>query len=312
MKIFKETVWQRINKNIWLFIFMMLWIIFIFNLLSKFYHWDRFWWIYLPFAFTTDWIFSNTWMFVSSAIYVFIGIWIIIYLFKEKFIDNNNQRPNKCYYRMTTLLTLTVYVLFYVTNPWYTLQTHPRLFMYQDWKNITNKEIYFFLTERYWFKGDLYKPFETLEDSIEGLEFAMEINEPSLYMKIFKDLENYGYQKVLEKYKDKTFQSYFLRRITNINTNYIEEKNFFLNNFNHLDYLEKIALDNILLDVIMHINDQYAKFKNWVINEQDFYYNINKYWDKLYDIKWIHLNMFIQSEVLKYKKNSNWNWEKIN
>lgn len=311
MKIFKETIWSKINKNLYLFIFMLFWIVIILNLLGKFYHWDRFWILYIPFAYTIDWIFSNTWMFVSSIIYVFIWIWIIIYLFKEKFIDNNKKRPTKCYYRMITLVTLWVYAMFYITNPWYTLQTHPRLFLYQNWENITNKEIYFFLTERYWFDATLYKPFETLEDSIEGLEFAMEKNESGLYNSIFYDLEKFWYDKVLEKYKNKTFQAFYLRRMTNINTNYEEQKNFFLNNLKLLDYLEKNALDEIIVDVSKYTKKQFMEFNNLELSEKDFYYDINKYWDKIYDINWIHLNMFIQSEILKYKKTLNWDWEVI-
>lgn len=176
----KENVVESINKNIWLFLLMLIWISMMVLLFSKFYHWDRIWWIYVPFAFTTDGIFSNNWMFISSTIYWLFWTWMIIYLFKDKFIKDNKKRTNKWYYKAIVWVTLWLYWLFYITNPWYTLQTHPRLFMYQDWNNITNKTIYFYLTEKYGFDETLYKPFKTLDDSIAGLEFAMKINEYSL------------------------------------------------------------------------------------------------------------------------------------
>jgi hypothetical protein len=96
-------------------------------------------------------------------------------------------------------------------------------------------------------------------------------------MRIYKDLNEFGYKNILEKYKDKTFQAYFLRRMTNINTNYIEEKNFFLDNVKLLDYLEKNALDKILVDISIYTKEQYIKFLNKEVTEKDFYNNLNKY-----------------------------------
>lgn len=307
----KNTFLNRIENNIWLFFLMLIWVISIFLLLSNFYHWDRVYGFYTPFAFTVDWIFSNNWMFISSALYSTVWICFIMYLFFKKFIKEDKLRTNKWYYKMTILATLCVYILFYVTNPWYTFQTHPRVFMYQDWKNITNKEIYFFLTERYGFKWDLYKPFKTIDDSIAGLEFAMRVNESWLYESIFYDLEKFGYKDVLEQYKDKTFQTYFLRKITHINTNYQNEKNFFINNSKNLDYIEERGLDKILRDIASFTKQEYIKFTNLSIDEKTFFNTINSYWDSIYIIKWINHNMFIQSDIIEYKKNEKGDWNLI-
>ncbi|MDD3303216.1 MAG: hypothetical protein PHN31_06690, partial [Candidatus Gracilibacteria bacterium] len=261
--------------------------------------------------FTIDGIFSNEWMFQSVLIYSIIGISIILYIFYERFIVKENVKKDTWYYKTIFLIVIVVYGLFYITNPWYTLQTHPRLFLYQDGKNITNKGIYFYLTERYGFNETLYKPFRTMEDSIEGLEFAMENNEYSLYKKIFYDLEKYGYINVLKIYNDKTFQSYMLRKLTYININNQYEKNFFYNNLKVLDYLKEKGLDSIVRDVAIYTENEYGKFKQGNINEKDFYERIDYYGDKIYDVIGINSNMFIQSEHIMYKKNKNGDWELI-
>lgn len=311
MKFWKETFFEKTNNNKVLLMAFIIWILLICMLLGKFFHFVKVWVIYFPFAFTIDWIFSNEWMFQSVLIYSIIWISIILYIFYERFIVKENVKKDTWYYKTIFLIVIVVYWLFYITNPWYTLQTHPRLFLYQDGKNITNKWIYFYLTERYWFNETLYKPFKTMEDSIEWLEFAMENNEYSLYKKIFYDLEKYWYINVLKIYNDKTFQSYMLRKLTYININNQYEKNFFYNNLKVLDYLKEKWLDSIVRDVAIYTENEYWKFKQWNINEKDFYERIDYYWDKIYDVIWINSNMFIQSEHIMYKKNKNWDWELI-
>jgi len=284
----------------------MIWVALSVRFMLKFY---SFYYI-IPIRAELVWVFKDSKMVTSSLVFwiIWIVVWIVMLLFLIK-LKTNKDRLRLWIWAI--IFWLVINLLFYLINPWYTLQTHPRLFMYQDWKNIINKERYFFLTEKYWYDYTLYKPFKTLDDSIDGLEFAMIQNQPWLYMRIYKDLNEFGYKNILEKYKDKTFQAYFLRRMTNINTNYIEEKNFFLDNVKLLDYLEKNALDKILVDISIYTKEQYIKFLNKEVTEKDFYNNLNKYWDNIYDIKWIHLNMFIQSENLKYKKTVNWDWEEI-
>ncbi|MFA5917773.1 MAG: hypothetical protein WC850_06080 [Candidatus Gracilibacteria bacterium] len=295
MKVGKETIGEKINKNFGLFLFMFFGIILTFLLLTKFYHWDRIGGLYLPFAYTTDGIFSNNWMFVSSTLYGLIGIGIILYLFKDKFIKGNNKRSNKCYYKIIIGVILLVYGLFYITNLWYTLQTHPRLFMYQDGKNITNKDRYFYLTERYGFRGDLYKPFKTLEDSIAGLEFAKKIKEPSLYRIIFEDAEKFGYGELLKKYNDNSFQLYFLNyvlftstvnngKINNLDTN-INYLNLLLSNSNNN---EIITLSNELLNKLNYAS---KLDKSDMKQTMDDY--LKEYLDKIFGTKTIDKSIFL-------------------
>ncbi|NDK07824.1 hypothetical protein EOM39_01100 [Candidatus Gracilibacteria bacterium] len=296
MKILKETTGERISKNIGLFLFMMLGVIGIFILIGKFYHWDRISeYIYIPFAFTTDGIFSNDWMFVSSMLYSIVGIGSIIYFFQDKYIKGNKKRTNKWYYKMVTLTVVGVYGLFYITNPWYTLQTHPRLFLYQDGKNITNKEIYFFLTERYGFKSDLYKPFKTLEDSIEGLEFAMKIKEPSLYRLVFEDIEKFGYNNLLKRYNDDSFQLYFLNYILFTSTFYDGKINNLDDSLTYLKNILSIAKNN----EIINLSNELLNKLNYAskLNEKeikllmDTY--LKEYLDKIFNTKTIDKSIFL-------------------
>jgi len=180
-------------------------------------------------------------------IYWLIGIAVIIYLFIDKFINENKKRTNKFYYTTIISVALAVHLGFYITNPWYTLQTHPRLFMYQDWKNITNKEVYFFLTERYWFKQDLYKPFKTLDESIEGLEFAMKIKEPSLYKRVFEESEKFWYDNLIKSYINASFQLYFLNYILFTSTVQNWKINYLDRNLRYLNLILSNAKNNEII-----------------------------------------------------------------
>nr|MDD3720175.1 hypothetical protein [Candidatus Gracilibacteria bacterium] len=250
---------NSILKNFGLFLTMLVGVILIFVLIGKFYHWDRVDNFYLPFAFTTDGIFSNNWMFVSVLLYSIIGLVIIVNLFKKKFIKDDNTKTNKWYYKIVAGTFLGVYLLFYITNPWYTLQTHPRLFLYQDGKNITNKNIYFFLTERYGFNPSLYKPFKTLDDSIDGLEFAMRTNNKSLYSNIFFDLEKYGYENVFKKYNDVTFQAYFLKMF--VNDYFVNDKPLYNNNINVIGNYKSYTNNKYIIEAINYIETKRDEYK---------------------------------------------------
>lgn len=272
----KYTIWDKIADNIWLIGFIILCIALILELIFRFYNivvigflpliaidkhfipWDVLW---------------NNWMYWSSMIYWLSWILIIIYLLKQKFTKENNSKSNKWYYKKVLFTLLWVYLLFYITNPWYTLQTHPRLFLYQNWKNITNKEIYFFLTEKYWFKADLYKPFKTLDDSIEGLEFAKKINSKWLYSWIFYDLERFWYDNVFKKYNDLTFQAYFIKKI--VEDPFVNDKPLYDSNINIIWNYKKHVSNEHIIEAINYIEmkrNEY-EFKNK---------NIEFYWE-LYD-----------------------------
>jgi len=142
MKFWKETFFEKTNNNKVLFICMLIWVFFLLELISRFYNYIIVWWI--PFLIIDkyfipwDVLWDNK-MYVTSMLFGLTWIWIIIYLFKDKFILAKGNRLDKWYYKMVFITVIWVYVLFYITNPWYTLQTHPRLFLYQDGKNITNK-----------------------------------------------------------------------------------------------------------------------------------------------------------------------------
>jgi len=270
MKFWKETFFEKTNNNKVLLMAFIIWILLICMLLGKFFHFVKVWVIYFPFAFTIDWIFSNEWMFQSVLIYSIIWISIILYIFYERFIVKENVKKDTWYYKTIFLIVIVVYWLFYITNPWYTLQTHPRLFLYQDGKNITNKWIYFYLTERYWFKESLYKPFNTMEDSIEWLEFAKEINDPWLYYHIFIDLEKYWYENIFNKYDDLTFQAYFIREF--VNDPFVDDQTFFDSNINRMWEYKKYIKSEIIIEVLDYIEKKSTEY-NW--NKK----GIEYYWD---------------------------------
>jgi hypothetical protein len=240
------------------------------------------------------WVFKDDKMVTSSLIFGIIWIvgWIMILLFLIK-LKTNKDRLRLWIWAI--IFWLVINLLFYLINPWYTLQTHPRLFFYQDWKNITNIERYFYLTEKYWYDYTLYKPFKTLEDSIDWLEFAKKIKEPSLYKTIFEDSEKFWYGELLKKYNDNSFQLYFLNyvlftsavnnwKINNldININYL---NLLLSNSSNN---EIITLSNELLNKLNYAS---KLDKNDMKQTMDDY--LKEYLDKIFGTKTIDKSIFL-------------------
>lgn len=301
------------NNILGVILLIIIWVALSVRFMLRFY---SFYYI-IPIRAELVWVFKDDKMVTSSLVFwiIWIVVWIIMLLYLIKLKKNKDRLK---LWIWAIIFWLIINFLFYVINPWYTLQTHPRLFFYQDWKNITNKERYFFLTERYGYDYTLYKPFKTLKDSIDGLEFAKRTNETWLYNYVFYDLEKYWYDKVLNIYKDKTFQAYLLDKISYINKTDSDEIQFLKRNIKYLDYLEKNWLDNIIIVISKHIKQEYDRYKKWEITEDNFFDQINNYrivdfHDKLDDIKWIHQWMFWNDNKLyKYIKNQNWDRELIN
>lgn len=286
MKILKETIWERISRNKVLFWIIIISIMAVFKLYGTFYTITMALWFPIPMRdkYFIPWdVIADDKMYITSAILWIISFILILYIFKKKFIDN--RKENKWSYKWLATIIFWWYIFFLLVNPWYAWQRYPKIFFYENWKNITNKSLYFFMTERYGFVSTLYKPFRTLEDSIEGLEFANKNNNKSMYYNIFFDLEVFGYDEVLKKYKDTTFQAYFIRMILNIDYFDDEKLKFFKRNIFLLKNLSDNT-DNILIrDISNKALNDYKEFisTNDIVNIKEL---IKKYSESLLKDAW--------------------------
>ena len=141
-----------------------------------------------------------------------------------------------------------------------------------DYETISNKERYFKYLKKYGFSINWYAKFETLEDSIEAMEFAKEYaNEKNkiraIYRGTFRDLDRFWYDKILEAYNDKTFQVYFVSQVVSININEENDRNFFLKNFYLLEKIAEYSDDQLLKDTVTKLLSEYQKL--WNLSEEE-------------------------------------------
>ena len=162
--------------------------------------------------------------------------------------------------------------------------------------NISNKERYFSLVEKYWFDQDWYRQFKTLDDSIDALKFANKINNKALYWLVFMDMDRFWYDKAFEKYQDKTFQVYFLKVL--LEDFAVNNMTFFITFIWKLTDFRSYLKDIKILKIINYINNDnrtfilYNKVVFW--KNIDFFSNLNKEFNKKIDlIDWVN-NLIIK------------------
>lgn len=65
------------------------------------------------------------------------------------------------------------------------------MFGYMTWDGqyIANTDRYFQTVEKYGFEPKAYRPLQTLDDAIKGLEFAKKRNNKTMYEHIFNELK---------------------------------------------------------------------------------------------------------------------------
>lgn len=271
------------SNIIWVILLIIIWTVISVRFMLRFY---SFYYV-MPIKAEFVGVFKDDKMFTSSLFLwlIWIIIWIIMLICLFKLKTNKNRFK---LWVWAILFWLIINFLFYVINPWYTLQTHPWLFFYQDGKNITNTERYFFLTERYGFDSTLYKPFKTLEDSIEGLDFAKKINNKALYSNIFFDLEIYWYENIFNKYKDLTFQAYFLKSF--VNDPFVNDQNLFDSNIEEIWKYKKYAKNRYIIEAINYIEIKRDEYK-WKEKWPEFYTDLShKVLDILKNLIWHWIN----------------------
>jgi len=209
--------------------------------------------------------------FAMKLWFISLVIWIVLFVFIRK--EKEKVKKLKLWL-LSVLLALVFYFSFYVTNISYVYKNHSCLLMYKsfDCETISNKERYFKYLKKYGFSINWYAKFETLEDSIEAMEFAKEYaNEKNkiraIYRGTFRDLDRFWYDKILEAYNDKTFQVYFVSQVVSININEENDRNFFLKNFYLLEKIAEYSDDQLLKDTVTKLLSEYQKL--WNLSEEE-------------------------------------------
>ena len=207
------TTFKKFPKKVKILFLLSLFIVY--SLATKFYvHVIPLFDYYLPWFPKKPMYFYNDYK-LSSFIIAFIWfIWLVYIYTKIK-----QEKKKKLQIRLAVIwliISILSHVLFYVTNPKYVYNFHPKWFLYTDitGEYITNKDRYFWLLDTYWKGiGGSYAKFKTFEDSIEALEFAKRQNDDWIYYAVFLSMERFWYDKSLEKYRDATFQIFFIRKL---------------------------------------------------------------------------------------------------
>jgi hypothetical protein len=193
-----------------------------------------------------------------------IGIVFFVFIHKEK--DKLKKLQLSL---LSVLLALVFYFSFYATNISYIYKNHSCLLMYKsfDCETISNKERYFKYLKKYGFSINWYAKFETLEDSIEAMEFAKinvskDNNMKYIYNRVFEDLDRFWYDKALEEYKDKTFQVYFVRSLVYMLWTDKKDKEFLMKNFHFLKKVEESNNDALVKSISKSLLWEYVKLES--------------------------------------------------
>lgn len=150
-----------------------------------------------------------------------------------------------------------------------------------DGKYIAKVDRYFETVEKYGFEPDAYRPFQTLDDAIQGLEFAKEKEYKLMYEYIFDDLERFWYENVFKKYSDRRFYLYFLSKM--LGDFYIENYYFFEENIDKLDTYISLIRDKESLKLYRYLNENYKQIKlqNGDVSVEEFDYIDNYLREKI-------------------------------
>lgn len=224
----------------------------------------------------------------TSIILWFISLFIILILWYRAKSFKDISKSIKSWL-VAIIISILFYGSFYIVQAKYTYEEHPSVFGYfsDDGQYIVDKEKYFNLVKKYWFSETSYKPFKTLEDSIEALEYANINNFKWLYKAVFYDLEKFWYDKAFEKYHDKTFQVYFIKRFIE---DYAADDIFFYNKYSSsLNLYSDLSSD---LNIKKIINNLYTEVNNNESNK-DFLRDLyHKYIEKIKELKGVNWNIF--------------------
>lgn len=192
---------------------------------------------------------------------------------------------------MTLGLSIFGHLLFLVSNERYVYTEHPALLGYRDWQGeyITDTEEYLELVKQYGFDIWSYAKFQTLEESIQALEFAKEYNITELYAQVFRDMERFGYDVAFQAYPDVTFQVYFLKDLLD---DYFSWDTVFLDTYinkiqSYKIYIQDGKIHWIIDDIIFGYNSSlWKENRNELMSELD-----TSIMNRLYQIQWIDLNI---------------------
>lgn len=254
-------MWNKLAKNIKI----LLWASY-FILLALFFKFWSFWFPLLAFP-KQPWSIYNE---IRESSQFIAFIWIIIVSIIYFVIKLQKSERTKLFLWILTLfVSIFTYLSFYLVNLQYVYEEHSWFFMYKssDWEYITNKDRYFDLVKKYWFDYSASAKFETLDDAIDALKFADENNIKWLYNRAFLDIERFWYDKAFEKYKDKTFQVYFLYHI-DPPVNY---RQYFYDNVKYFNSFINNSQDIILTELMELINNKYSGYLNWEITEEELF-----------------------------------------
>ena len=247
-------------------------------------------------SFSYEW----TWAWVISIVFFIIAM-SLIFTF-------NNKLKAKIPLSIFILWILS-WPIFYLLSPDFRFYHTPMIFQYAnlDWK-ITNIDKYLKLVWKYckmepyfldnwnfkgyqkpdycWHQGKYKTEFDSVEDYIKVFDYARDNDMKKLYRLTFNsiEIEKFWYEKLIEKYKDKTFQAYLIvkRWISNDNIKLLKENIFDTDILFLLNYYEKISEEWM---IILNKGGSYESQKYWINYDYEVYKNIQ-------NLIWINHELF--------------------
>ncbi len=201
------------NKNYFALWLIVIWIIISYQVATKYYHFvvlgssfgfiDSAWYE-VPYQETSSVI---VWL---SAILICILLWIWIWFTKK-------QKLGLILWTSWILVWILSHLIWWGINPMYRFDEHPESYWYMDSKEeyIEDTDKYIKLFNKYWSKfWNNFRPPHSLEEHIKIIDSAIVWNYVRVWSQAIDSAgEIYWYDKLFEKLKDKTAETYYIERV---------------------------------------------------------------------------------------------------
>ena len=225
-------------------------------------------------------------------------------------IRDSNNGPLK--FRLgvwSIIIAILFHWLWWIINPMYRFEEHPSTYWYMDSKKeyIEDTDKYLKLIERFWDKySSHFRPFKTLDDHIKVIDYTIKSNHRTVWgLSIESAWKIYWYDKLFEKYKDKTAETDYLIEVFGYSRQ--NEGNWLYDSYEGFYYLKDHWSTENIREASRFLYEWFEANKNKP--EIDFFRTKDHYIDKAYDLYYKKL----MSERLNFRM-INWydnRWNKF-
>jgi hypothetical protein len=293
---------------------IILGIIISYQVATKYYHfiviWSSFWfidsaWYEIPYQEYSSVIIWLTWIILCVLLWIYI--WI-----------TNNEKLKIKLWVAWIIVWLLSHAIWWWINPMYRFDNYPETYWYMDSNEeyIEDVDKYIDLFNKYWSKfWNNFRPLKSLENHIKVINHAIVGNYTRVWSQAIDSAwEIYWYDKLFEKYKDKTAETYYLQKVFNYSRQ--NHDNWLYDSYEWFYYIKDNWSSKIIKNTAQRLYEWYEANKEWP--EIDFFDWEDNWIDRAEDefreelmgYKWLNNRMLYRYWYRKDKffLDEKWDW----